>query len=195
MDTQQLEGSVVTLVPLKEEHRPELVKLLIDPLIWEYTWRKISTSQQAHQLIDTAMVNQAMGTDIPYAVIDRASGRIAGSTRIMHLDYTHRNAEIGGTWISPEYWRTPVNTESKSLLLHHCFEDLNLIRVNFSIVSDNLRSQRAIERIGAVREGILRKQRLTAGGAALDNALYSIIDDEWPAVKDNLHYLLNVKYK
>lgn len=194
-NAEQLEGGVIRLVPLMEEHKPELVKVLNDPLIWEYTWRRISTEEQVGQLIDAALVNKAKGTDIPFVIIEQASGRIAGTTRIMHLDRTHRNAEIGCTWISPDYWRTAVNTESKLLLLQYCFEGLGLIRVNFSIVSTNLRSQRSVERIGAVREGVLRKQRLTSDGLVMDNALYSIIDDEWPAVKANLDYLLNVKYK
>lgn len=195
MVTAPLEGCVIKLVPMQEKHKPELVKLLNNPLIWEYTWRKITSAEQAEQLIDAALVNQSKGTDIPYVMIEQATGRIAGTTRIMHLDRTHRNAEIGCTWISPDFWRTAVNTEAKSLILQHCFEELGLIRVDFSIVSDNLRSQRAIERIGAVREGVQRKDRITAGGQAMDIVLYSIIDDEWPAVKANLQYLLNVKYK
>ena len=195
MVTVPLEGSVIRLVPMQEEHKPELVKLLNNPLIWEYTWRKIKSAEQAEQLIDAALVNQAKGADIPFVMIEQATGRIAGTTRIMHLDRTHRNAEIGCTWISPDYWRTSVNTESKSLLLEYCFEKLGLIRVDFSVVNDNLRSQRAIERIGAVREGVQRKDRISADGEAMDIVLYSIIDDEWPAVKANLNYLLNVKYK
>lgn len=146
------------------------------------------------QLIETALRNKENGADLPYVMIEQASGKVVGTSRIMYLDRIHRNAEIGCTWISPEYWRTPVNTESKSLLLHYCFEELGLIRVNFTIVGYNLRSQKAIERIGAVKEGVLRKHRITSEGTVLDNVLYSIIDEEWPAVKENLHYLLNVKY-
>lgn len=195
IEARLLEGSIIRLVPLQEEHKPELVKVLNNPLIWEFTWRRISTEEQVGQLIDAALGNKAKGTDIPYVIIERASGKIAGTTRVMHLDRTHRNAEIGCTWISPDYWRTAVNTEAKSLLLQYCFGELGLIRVNFSIVRNNLRSQRAVERIGAVREGVLRKQRITSDGVVLDNVMYSIIDDEWPAVQANLHYLLNVKYK
>ncbi|MEK5032412.1 GNAT family protein [Paenibacillus sp. FSL R7-0302] len=195
IETGQLAGSVIRLVALTAEHKPELKKLLHNPLIWEYTWRRISSEEQAGQLVDTALTNQAAGKDMPYVMVEQASGRIVGTTRLMHLDGTHRNAEIGCTWISPEYWRTAVNTESKLLLLQHAFEVLGLIRVDFSIVSHNLRSQRAIERIGAVREGVLRKHRITADGAVMDNVLYSIIDEEWPAVKKNLQYLVNEKYK
>lgn len=190
----QLNGKFIKLIPMEADHRAELLKLLHNPQIWEYTWRKITTIGQVEQLIETALRNEENGADLPYVMIEQASGKVVGTSRIMHLDRIHRNAEIGCTWISPEYWRTPANTESKSLLLHYCFEELGLIRVNFTIVGYNLRSQKAIERIGAVKEGVLRKHRITSEGTVLDNVLYSIIDEEWPAVKENLHYLLNVKY-
>lgn len=160
MDTGQLTGRIIRLVPMKEEHKPELVKVLNNPQIWEYTWRKVTTDEQVEQLIDTALGNKAAGADIPFVIIEQSSGKIAGTTRIMHRDLTHRHAEIGCTWIAPDYWRTAVNTEAKSLLLQYCFGDLGLIRVEFVIISENLRSQRAIERVGAVREGILRKHRI-----------------------------------
>ncbi|UQZ37700.1 N-acetyltransferase [Paenibacillus sp. PK3_47] len=193
-DTRELEGKLIKLVPMEAEHKAELIEVLGNPHIWEFTWRKITSREQVAQLIDTALGNMQKGGELPYVMIDKASGRIAGTSRIMHLDLTHRNAEIGCTWISPEFWRTAVNTESKSLLLHHCFEELGLIRVNFTVVGDNFRSQKAVERIGAVKEGVLRKHRITSGGDVVNNVLYSIIDDEWPAVKANLNYLLNVKY-
>lgn len=195
IDAVQLAGSVIRLVPLTAKHKPELTQVLNDPQIWEYTWRKISSEEQAGQLVDTALANQAAGKDIPYVMVEQVSGRIVGTTRMMHVDRTHRGAEIGCTWIAPEFWRTAVNTESKRLLLEYAFEVLGLIRVEFSIVSNNLRSQRAIERIGAIREGVLRKHRLTSDGTALDNVMYSIIDEEWPAVKARLQFLLNEKYK
>ncbi|MEK4852356.1 GNAT family N-acetyltransferase [Paenibacillus sp. FSL H7-0756] len=194
IETVQHEGNVIRLVPLTAEHKPELTKVLHNPLIWEYTWRRISSEEEAGQLVDAALANQAAGKDMPYVMVEQASGRILGTTRLMHLDRTHRNAEIGCTWISTDYWRTAVNTESKLLLLQYAFEVLGLIRVDFSIVSDNLRSRRAIERIGAALEGVLRKHRITADGTVMDNVLYSIIDEEWPAVKQNLLYLVNEKY-
>ncbi|WP_019911129.1 GNAT family N-acetyltransferase [Paenibacillus sp. HW567] len=191
---QELKGSFIRLVPMEDIHRPELVELLQNPQIWECTWRKISTVEQVNELIETALANKEKGSEIPFVMVERSSGKVIGTSRIKNLDRTHRNAEIGCTWISPDFWRTSANTESKSLLLHYCFEELGLIRIDFTIVGGNLRSQRAIERIGAVREGMLRKHRITSDGTVLDNVLYSIIDDEWPAVKANLHYLLNVKY-
>jgi N-acetyltransferase len=106
----------------------------------------------------------------------------------------NRNVEIGWTWLSPDFWRTSVNTECKYLLLRYCFEDLKVIRVQFSISGQNLRSQRAVERIGAQKEGVFRKHRIKPDGSIHDNIFYSIIDTEWPNVKENLHYLLARKY-
>lgn len=189
-----LEGSFIKLVPMEVKHTKELVAVLNNPQIWEFTWRKITSAAQVEQLLETALRNQERGIDLPFVMIEQSTDKVVGTSRIMHLDRVHRNAEIGCTWISPEYWRTPVNTESKSLMLQYCFKELGLIRVDFTVVGDNLRSQRAIERIGAVKEGVMRKHRITSEGTVLDNVMYSIIDDEWPAVKDNLHYLLNVKY-
>lgn len=194
-EIKELNGGFISMVPMEERHRAELVELLHQPQIWEFTWRKITSTEQIEQLIDTALSNKAMGTELPYVMINKSTGKIAGTSRIMHLNLTHRNAEIGCTWISPKFWRTPVNTESKSLLLHYCFEELNLIRVDFTIVGGNLRSQQAIKRIGAVKEGVLRKHRITSEGTVHDNVLYSIIDEEWPAVKENLQYLLHLKYR
>ncbi len=193
-NVKELNGTFIRMVPMEAAHQNELMALLVNPQIWEYTWRKITSAAQVTGLLDTALANQAMGTELPFVMIEQSTGRIAGTSRIMHLDHTHRNAEIGCTWISPKFWRTAVNTESKALLLQYCFESLGLIRVNFTVVGDNKRSQKAVERIGAIKEGMLRKHRITAEGRILDSVLYSIIDDEWPAVKDNLHYLLNVKY-
>lgn len=190
-----LEGQAIKLVPMEEHHAAELVHVLGNPEIWEFTWRRITSSEQLQQLIISALADKKEGSQIPFTIIEKASGRIIGTTRIMHPDLIHRNAEIGCTWISPKFWRTSVNTESKNLLLHYCFEELKLIRVQFSIVGNNLRSQQAIERIGATKEGVLRQHRIKSDGTILDNIVYSILDSEWPAVKANLHYLLNSKYR
>lgn len=189
-----LEGTTINLVPLDQSHVLELANVLANPEIWEFTWRQITSSDQVEALIHSALASKKDGTQIPFVMMDRASGKIMGTTRVMHPDFDHRNAEIGCSWISPEYWRTRVNTEAKSLMLHYCFEELDLIRVEFTIVANNLRSQRAIERIGAVKEGVLRNHRIKSDGSIHDNVVFSILDSEWPSVKENLHFLLNVKY-
>lgn len=189
-----LEGTTIKLVPMDESHVEGLARVLRNPNIWEFTWRKITSDEQVRDLITTAFASQTNGSQIPFVIIEQASGQIVGTTRIMHPDMVHRNAEIGCTWISPEYWRTSVNTEAKSLLLHYCFEELKLVRVEFTVVASNLRSQRAVERLGAVREGVLRQHRIRSDGSIHDNVVFSILDKEWPSVKENLHYLLNEKY-
>ncbi|WP_339803626.1 GNAT family N-acetyltransferase [Paenibacillus sp. FSL R5-0744] len=189
-----LEGSTVKLIPMDDSHVEGLARVLRNPNIWEFTWRKITSDEQVQDLITTAFANQNNESQIPFVIIEKATGQIVGTTRIMHPDLVHRNAEIGCTWISPEYWRTSVNTEAKSLLLHYCFEELKLIRVEFTVVKTNLRSQRAVERLGAVKEGVLRQHRIRSDGSIHDNVVFSILDNEWPSVKENLHYLLNEKY-
>lgn len=189
-----LEGNTVKLIPMDDSHVEGLARVLRNPNIWEFTWRKITSDEQVQDLITTAFANQNNESQIPFVIIEKATGQIVGTTRIMHPDLVHRNAEIGCTWISPEYWRTSVNTEAKSLLLHYCFEELKLIRVEFTVVKTNLRSQRAVERLGAVKEGVLRQHRIRSDGSIHDNVVFSILDNEWPSVKENLHYLLNEKY-
>lgn len=189
-----LQGQTIRLEPLEERHREELAELLADRRIWEFTWRKINSREDALDLVDTALANQAAGTEIPFVMIEAASGRIAGTSRLKNVDLKNRSAEIGCTWIGPAYWRTAVNTEAKAWMLKFAFEELDLIRIEFTIVGTNLRSQRAIERIGAIKEGVLRKHRISPDGTVHDNVVYSITDDDWPAVEANLHHLLYVKY-
>jgi N-acetyltransferase len=125
---------------------------------------------------------------------DNLTGQVIGTTQICGIDKVNRNVEIGWTWLSPKVWRTKVNTECKFLLLKYCFEELKVNRVQFSVSGDNLRSQKAVERIGATKEGTFRKHRVKADGTLQDNIFYSIIDDEWESVKERLIYLLEKAY-
>ncbi|MFF2481774.1 GNAT family N-acetyltransferase [Paenibacillus sp. NPDC058071] len=192
--TRILEGESIELVPMDASHTAALILVLGRREIWEFTWRRITTLEQAEQLIEAALESKNNGTAIPYTIFEKKTGRIIGTTRIIQPDLAHRNAEIGCTWISPEFWRTRTNTEAKSLLLHYCFEELELLRVQFSISSYNVRSQKAVERLGGIREGVLRRHKMKSDGTIHDNVIYSILDTEWSEVKANLHYLLNVKY-
>ncbi|MEN1986338.1 GNAT family N-acetyltransferase [Paenibacillus hubeiensis] len=189
-----LEGNIVTLVPMEDSHKAELIRVLMSPNVWEYTWRTMNTTEELDQVLTDALANKNKGTQLPFTIFDQASGEIIGTTRIGELDMINRNAEIGWTWLSPDYWRTGVNTECKFLLLQHCFEELNLIRVQFSVSGQNIRSQRSIERIGAVKEGVFRKHRVKADGSIHDNVFYSIIDTDWVDVKEKLLFLLSKKY-
>nr|WP_246869497.1 GNAT family protein [Priestia megaterium] len=131
---------------------------------------------------------------IPFIVKDKLIGQVIGTTQICGIDKVNRNVEIGWTWLSPKVWRTKVNTECKFLLLKYCFEELKVNRVQFSVSGDNLRSQKAVERIGATKEGTFRKHRVKADGTIQDNIFYSIINDEWESVKERLIYLLEKAY-
>jgi RimJ/RimL family protein N-acetyltransferase len=130
------------------------------------------------------------GTDLPFVVVHLASGRIAGATRYLNIVPRDRGLEIGGTWYGLEFQRTGVNTECKYLLLRYAFEILGAIRVQLKTDLRNERSQRAIERIGAVKEGILRNHMILPDGTIRNSVFYSIIDSEWPAVKMRLEALM-----
>lgn len=142
-----------------------------------------------------AVDNKREAKQIPFIVKNKLTGEVLGTTRIGDIDLENRNVEIGWTWLSPNVWKTKVNTECKFLLLRYCFEELKVIRVQFSISGQNLRSQRAVERIGATKEGTFRKHRIKADGTIHDNIFYSIIDSEWETVKKRLIYLLEKKYQ
>jgi N-acetyltransferase len=133
---------------------------------------------------------QAAGTDMPYAVVHLASGRVAGATRFMEIYQGQKGLEIGGTWYGLEFQRTAVNTECKYLLLRQAFEVMGAIRVQFKTDLRNERSRRAIERIGAKYEGILRNHIILPDGVRRDSVYYSIIDKEWPAVKEILEVMI-----
>ena len=130
------------------------------------------------------------GADIPFVVIHKRSGRIAGATRYMDIRAEHRGVEIGGTWYGAEFRRTVVNTECKYLLLRHAFEVMDCIRVQFKTDLRNERSQRAIERIGAIREGVLRHHMILPDGTIRHSVYYSILSAEWPDVRQRLERLL-----
>lgn len=182
-----LTGRFVQLEPLSLEHVPGLAIAGRDPSIWQYMLYGAVTDEAAmHAWVEDLLQRQARGGDLPFAVIQRESGRPVGATRYMEIRPPHRGLEIGGTWYQVEYQRTMVNTESKYLLLRHAFEVLGCIRVQFKTDVRNERSQRAIERLGAVREGVLRNHLITPDGTVRHSVYYSLLADEWPAVKTGL---------
>lgn len=183
-----LEGEHVRLEPLSLEHAPDLFEAAQDDAIWQ--WLSIPRPETVDELrmhIAEALTWQERGNDLPFAVIHRGSERAIGSTRYLAIVPQHRQLEIGWTWYGTAYQRTAVNTECKYLLLRHAFELLGCIRVYLTTDLRNERSQRAIERLGAMREGVLRKYRIVAkDGYHRSSVVYSIIDDEWPGVKARL---------
>jgi len=186
-----LEGKSVRLEPLTEAHVPGLAAVGCDDRIWRLMrYGLIHTEDDMRLWVQHLLESQAAGTDLPFAVIHIATGAVAGATRYMEIRPEQRGLEIGGTWYSLAHQRTVVNTETKYLLLRHAFEKLGAIRVQFKADVRNESSWRAIERIGARREGILRNHYILPNGVIRDSVYYSIIDREWPGVKQRLEKLL-----
>ncbi len=186
-----LTGRFVRLEPLSEEHVPGLAAVGMDDDIWKYMlYGPIRTEEDIRNWVRDMLERASHGTDLPFAVIDLASGCVAGATRYLEIRPEHRGLEIGGTWYGARFRRTRVNTESKYLLLQHAFEDLHCIRVQLKTDSRNERSQRAIERLGAVKEGVLRNHIIVPDGIVRHSVYYSILDSEWPSVKVRLQEML-----
>jgi RimJ/RimL family protein N-acetyltransferase len=186
-----LTGKWVELIPLEPGHAADLAVAGQDPEVWRWLpYGYCGTRDRMDSLIAELLDRQSRGTDVVFTVTQLAHRRRIGMTRFMEIDRPNRNVEIGGTWLSSEFWRTPLNTESKRLLLGHAFEREGCVRVQLKTDIRNERSQRAIERLGAVREGIRRRHLLRADGTFRDSVYYSILDSEWPAVRTRLDDLL-----
>ncbi len=182
-----LRGRHVRLEPLSPTHAADLFCAGGDPDIWRYMPRgPLHEKADIDQLIAEAVAEMESGAQIPFAIIHVQSGAAIGSTRYLDLRPAHRALEIGWTWIATAHQRTPVNTECKLLLLEHAFETLGAVRVQFKTDARNTRSQTAIARIGGRREGVLRKSLILWDGFVRDSVYFSIVADEWPAVKRRL---------
>jgi RimJ/RimL family protein N-acetyltransferase len=186
-----LTGSVVRLEPLSEQHVPDLTVAAHDERIWRYMLYVYPDNEEKMLAwMRDILARQAASTDLAFAVIHLASGRAIGATRYLEIHPEHRGLEIGGTWYATEFQRTAVNTECKYLLLKHAFEVLGCIRVQFKADARNLHSIRAIERLGAAREGVLRNHYILPDGGTRDSVYFSILDSEWPKVKELLEEML-----
>ncbi len=186
-----LEGRHVRLEPMTEAHVAGLAVIGLNDDIWRnMPYGLMKSEQDIGKWVRGVLGHAAEGTDLPFAVILLASSRVAGATRYMEIHPQHRGLEIGGTWYGTEFQRTAVNTECKYLLLRHAFEVLGCIRVQLKTDLRNERSQRAIERIGAVREGVLRNHMIMPDGRFRHSVYYSILDTEWPQVKNKLEMML-----
>lgn len=181
-----LEGTHVRLEPLLLAHHVDLCRVGLDEDLLRWTESYIPTPNGLRAYIETALKLQAEGSVLPFAVISKVAGRPVGSTRYGNIDTTHHRVEIGWTWYGHEWQRTAVNTETKYLLLRHAFETLGYIRVEFKTDVLNDRSRKALLRIGAKEEGVFRKHMRMRSGRVRDTVYYSIIGEEWPAVKARL---------
>ena len=185
-----LEGSHVRLEPLAKAHLAGLAQVGLEEELWRWIPVPVRTVEEMAAYIETALQEQERGVSLPFALMEKATGRAIGSTRYGNIDRTHRRVEIGWTWVAREWQRTAVNTEAKYLLLKHAFETLGCIRVELKTDSLNEKSRAAILRIGAWEEGIFRNHMITAKGRIRHTVYFSIVDPEWPAVKARLESLL-----
>lgn len=186
-----LDGKHVKLQPLTLEHGEALFRALKgDEELWRYIpVKQPETLADMRAWVATALEEQTAGRRLPFAVVENANGQIIGSTSYVNMSYPNRNLDIGWTWYAREHWRTAVNTECKFLLLRYAFETLGCIRVQLRVDLRNLRSQRAVERIGGIKEGVLRKAQILHDDQRYV-VLYSLLDDEWPANKARLEAML-----
>lgn len=181
-----LTGSLVTLEPLSREHTDGLLKASDhDEVFAHLKDDRPRDHAEAEQLIKKMLAMCESGERVTWAQID-AAGEFAGTTSYLGIDTSLRTLEIGATWIGRKWWRTGLNTESKLLLLRHAFDTLGAVRVTWQTDIRNERSQAAIARLGAQREGVLRKNRFRKGGEWRDSVLYSMTDDDWPAARAKL---------
>jgi RimJ/RimL family protein N-acetyltransferase len=185
-----LEGRNVRLEPLSQAHHGSLSAVGLDEELWRWIPTPVRTSEEMAAYIATTLDEQARGVSLPFALIEKASGRAIGSTRYGNIDRTHYRVEIGWTWVAPAWQRTAANTEAKYLLLRHAFETLGCIRVELKTDSLNERSRAAILRIGAREEGTFRNHMITASGRIRHTVYFSILDSEWPAVKARLQTMM-----
>src|SRR3990172_7708897 len=186
-----LAGRFVRLEPFWLDHVSALWPAGNEPEIWTYMpYATIDSPDKMRAWVEEMLRRQAKGNDLPFAIVDIASGQAGGATRYMTIERTHRSLEIGGTWLGKAFRGTAANTESKYLLLRHAFEVLSCVRVQFRTDLRNERSQRALERLGAVREAVLRKYTIMPDGYQRSSVFYSVIDDEWPATNVRLEEML-----
>jgi len=183
-----LEGKSVRLEPLSREHGPLLWDAMKNDAEELFRWipYPMRTVEDSARFVELVLLEQQRGLSVPFATIDRRSGKMAGSTRFMAIDVANRHVEIGSTWIAPAWQRTAVNTEAKYLMLRHAFETWKCMRVEFKTDSMNEKSRTAILRLGAKEEGTFRNHMVTWSGRIRHSVYFSIIDSEWPEVKSRL---------
>ena len=186
-----LTGKHVRLEPMTEVHIPALAEIGAGKDFWDFmVYGRMEDEDDMAGWVREILARAEKGTDLPFVAIHLESGRVAGATRYLNIMPNDRGLEVGGTWYGLDFQRTAVNTECKYLLLTHAFESLGCIRVQIKTDSLNLRSQNAIERIGAVKEGVLRNHMILPNGRVRHSVFYSILDTEWADVKKRLEEML-----
>ncbi len=189
----ELRGSHAALLPLRPEHEAALAEAVRDGELWRLWYTSVPSPEGMAAEIERRLTLHSAGSMLPFTVFDESPqgrGRVAGMTTYMNIDPVHRRVEIGSTWTRASAQRTPLNTQCKRLLLGHAFEALDCIAVEFRTHRLNLQSRRAIERLGAQLDGVLRAHQRASDGSLRDTAVYSITAAEWPAVRSHLDWQL-----
>lgn len=188
-----LEGTAIELVPLEKEHFEELYIAAADKELWELLPADCSDRTVFHNTYEFALNERETGNQYPFVIRHKETQKLIGSTRFFEIYPADKKLEIGWTWITKEFWGTSINPECKLLLLTFCFEILKTNRVQLRTKDNNFRSRKAIEKIGGVFEGILRKDKVSSDGTTRNAAYYSIIDDEWNDAKLKIERLIHEK--
>lgn len=178
-----LQGTNINLVPLEEKHLEELYTAAADKELWSLIPTDCSERDTFYKTYEFAISERIAGNQYPFVIIHKDTNKIIGSTRLFEIYPADKKLEIGWTWITKDYWGTTINLECKLLLLTYCFETLKTNRVQLKTKDTNFRSRKAIEKIGGIFEGILRKDKIVSDGTTRNAAYYSILDDEWEQAK------------
>jgi len=186
-----LAGRFVLLEPLQPSHRDDLLRAGSDPQIWTHLKNYPRTANDMAEWINDLLARQDQGQLCPFVVRWREDGVVIGATRYTEIVPRYRRAEIGGTWLAPEFWGGPANLEAKYLMLRHAFEDWSAIRIQITTDERNARSQRAITKVGFVFEGFLRNHYIRRDGSYRGSMMYSVIASEWPVVRADIEARLD----
>lgn len=186
----ELESTTIKLIPLTKSHAAPLLEAASDGELWNLWFTSVPSTEKVEDYISNALDQKARGQSLPFVVVEKSTGDIIGSTRFCNADASNQRVEIGYTWYSKRFQRTSCNTECKLLLLTHAFETLNAIAVVFCTNWHNQASRAAILRLGAKQDGVLRNHQKLANGGYRDTVVFSIINSEWLAVKQNLAFKL-----
>lgn len=189
-----LEGQHIRLEPLTLDHEQGLIDAASDGELWNLWYTTVPDPDHTKAYIKTALADQQAGKSVPFVIINKPHNKIVGTTRYMNIESGVRRLEIGSTWYAQSVQRTGINTECKYELLRHAFETLHCIAVEFRTHRMNEASRRAILRLGALEDGILRNHRIMADGTMRDTVVYSILNTEWPTIKSHLTFKLNKTY-
>lgn len=190
-----LSSDIIELIPLEKEHFPELIELSKEEKIWEFYLFDGADTEVLTSVLHQTLLDREKGTQFPFVIYHKQDKKIIGSTRLMDIQQAHKKLEIGATWLHPAYWGGLVNLHCKFMLLQFCFEKLLAIRVLIKTDANNIRSRKAIEKIGGQFEGILRQDMIRHNGIIRSTAYYSIIDHEWQQTKQHLQTLLSQQYE